>query len=139
MNQQTMVAITQIEFSEERLKEIFSVPRTKELLETLIEKLKNEEKAKELENRFKSVVEKMPDVAISLDNIYDRIKPIILVESIEEIIKGKSLNQAIRYRIRQELKNMPAILEKLEMQIEELESLTNLNEKIVSAIEGLLG
>lgn len=119
---------TEMQLSMERLEAIFSVPRTKELFEKFIKQESNEKKIKELATRAEKIfdeLEKKSDeednhMMTSVESVKHRIKLYILADSIEQVVNGKPLNQAIQDEIQSQLEKAVSI-EKVEKDIAGME------------------
>lgn len=101
---------------EERLREIFEVPKTKELFEKFLSKEENKEKISELEEKFLEGYKGMPHL-VPKEQVQKQLKVFILADSLEEVVNGKSLNQAIQTNIRKQIKE-PVAIGKVENRIE---------------------
>lgn len=119
---QMITLTTDMQLSMERLEEIFSATKTKELFEKFITQEDNEKKIKELATRCEELLPEdlkyhnMTSIGI----IKHRLKLYILKNSIERVVNGKSLNQAIQAEIRAQLKEA-VVFVKLEEDIIGLE------------------
>lgn len=121
---QNMITLTMgMQFSKERLREIFEVPKTKELFEKFLSKEENKEKISELEEKFSEVSEllseeDMPQL-VPKEEVQKQLKVFVLADSLEAVVNGKSLNQAIQTNIRKQIEG-PVAIEKVEEHIESL-------------------
>jgi len=121
MDQTMITLVTDMCFSLKRLEEIFAVPKTKQLFEQLTKQEKNEEQIKELTQKL----EKMSEIAganVQKENMDMRLKVCILAASIESVIRGKSLNQAIQATLKEQLRET-TVIEKVAKDINKLEKL----------------
>lgn len=128
MSQEMITLVTGLQFSEERLNEIFEVPKTKELLEKLLEQEKETLEAldKRLEEVFKDEIEEKR-VSVNYLSIH-RIKVTILSRSLERVVSGKPLNQAVQAEIKEQMKE-ETVFKTVEEAITEIE--------VEKAIEGM--
>lgn len=119
---QMITLTTNMQFSMERLEEIFSATKTKELFEKFITQEDNEKKIKELATKFEALLSAglIESDMTSIGTIKYRLKVYILAKSIGRVVNGKSLNQAIQAEIRAQLKEAD-ILDILEKDIREAE------------------
>lgn len=119
---QMITLTTNMQFSMERLEEIFSATKTKELFEKFITQEDNEKKNKELATKFETLLSAglIESDMTSIGTIKYRLKVYILARSIGRVVNGKSLNQAVQAEIRAQLKEAVAFV-KLEEDIIGLE------------------
>lgn len=108
MDQNMITLVTNIQFSKERLEEIYSVPKTKQLFEQFIKQEKNESQIKELIQRAENIFEKEGTDGAS-EYVDFKLKSWILADSIESVINGKPLNQAIQAELKKQLKEETVI------------------------------
>lgn len=103
MSQEMITLVTDLQFSKERLNEIFEVPKTKELLEKLLKQEK--ETLESLEKRLEEVLtEEFKKERVSTRYfLIHRIKGTILANSLERVINGKSLNQSVQAEIKEQM------------------------------------
>lgn len=120
MEKEMITIVTDMQLSMERLEKIFSVPKTKELYEKLIKQESNEEKIKELATRLEKIFDVDDSIITPIEAVKHRIKCCILADSIEGVVNGKSLNQAIQAEIRKQLEKANAI-KKAEENVTKLE------------------
>lgn len=112
MNQRMITLVTGMQFSEERLKEIFEVPKTKMLFDQFMQKEENAELAEELTQlledifEMKQVLENYSEKEIpeAKDIMIMEVQVCILSKSVEKVVNGKALNQAICATLKEELK-----------------------------------
>ena len=121
MEKEMITIVTDMQLSMERLEKIFSVPKTKELYEKLIKQESNEEKIKELATRLEKIFDVDDSIITPIEAVKHRIKCCILADSIEGVVNGKSLNQAIQAEIRKQLEKA-VVIEKVEDSIAEAEA-----------------
>ena len=136
MDQNMITLATDMQFSKQRLEEIFAVPKTKQLYEQLIKQEKNEAQIKELIRRSENIF-KREDVDGASEAIYIRLKVCILAASIESVVNGKPLNQAIQEELKTQLKEESAI-KKVEANIDELERFCAMSGLLSGLIESML-
>jgi len=108
MDQNMITVTTDIQISEERLKEIFEVPKTKQLFDEFMAKEETLEALKDLTETLEQIImgwdpdeEQMPEAK---EVVIDKIKTAILTQSIDLVLDGKSLNQAIQITIKNQIK-----------------------------------
>ena len=108
MEEEMIEVTTNIRFPKERLEEIFSVPKTKALFDQLVQKEENVKRIGELIKLSANVVQTDANDEKELEqlssNVTKDIRIFILAKAIEEVIKGKSLNQAMCAILKRELK-----------------------------------
>ena len=108
MEEEMIEVTTNIRFPEERLEEIFSVPKTKALFDQLVQKEENVKRIGELIKLSANVVQTDANDEKELEqlssNVTKDIRIFILAKAIEEVIKGKSLNQAMCAILKREFK-----------------------------------
>lgn len=112
MNQRMITLVTEMQFSKERLKEIFEVPKTKMLFDQFMQKEENAELSEELTQLFEVIWEKKQvlennsekEIPEAKDIIIMNVQVCILSKSLEKVVKGKALNQAICATLKEELK-----------------------------------
>ena len=136
MDQTMITLVTGMQFSKERLEEIFEVPKTKQLFEQFIKQEKNEAQIKELSERFDTLSES-EDIDSASEIINQRLKICILSNSLEGVINGKPLNQAIQTELKTQLKEETAI-KKVEAKINELEGFCAMSGLLSGLIESML-
>ena len=99
MEEEMIEVATNIRFPKERLEEIFSVPKTKALFDQLVQKEENVKRIGELIKLSANVVQTDANDEKELEQLSRKvtkdIRIFILAKAIEEVIKGKSLNQAM--------------------------------------------
>ena len=110
MEEKMMITLaTDMQFSKERLEEIFAVPKTKTLFDEFMQKEENAKIIKEL-------IELLEGAWVSEDNGEEMLKQIkdgmntnvkvyILAEAIPKMINGKSLNQAVWATLKEQMKD----------------------------------
>lgn len=130
---QMITLTTNMQFSMERLEEIFSATKTKELFEKFITQEDNEKKIKELATKFETLLSAglIESDMTSIGIIKYRLKVYILARSIGRVVNGKSLNQAIQAEIRAQLKEA-VVFVKLEEDIELCSMLGNVLMEMLS-------
>ncbi len=108
MEEKMITLATDMQFSEKRLEEIFSVPKTKTLFDEFIQKEENVKTIGELNELFATVYASEDDGGEKFkqfkDNIIKDTKVYILSRSIEKVVNGKSLNQAVWATLKDEIK-----------------------------------
>jgi len=119
MEKEMITIVTDMQLSKERLEEIFSVPKTKELFEKFKES--NEEKIEGLATRLQKISEEEDWDITSIEAVEHRLKGMLLADSIQAVAEGKSLNQAIQAEIRKQLKEEAYVIKKAEETLKELE------------------
>ena len=109
MEEKTITLVTNMQFSEERLEEIFAVPKTRTLFDEFMQKEENVKKIEEFNEFLKRalILEEMGEEERKqlIDSIIIRIKICILSMSIEKVVNGKSLNQAVWASLKEQIKN----------------------------------
>lgn len=139
MEEKMMITlVTDMQFSEERLEEIFAVPKTKTLFEQFMQK---EESAK--------IIKKLNDLLerawISEDNgeevlkqlkdgIIMNVKVYILAEAIPKMINGKSLNQAVYATLKEQMKDA-TVFDKIKERVAEILMIKQRCNRILDLIE----
>lgn len=108
MEEKMITLATKIQFSEERLEEIFAVPKTKKLFDEFMQKEERVKTIEELNELLVSACTTENDGGEKFkqfkDNIIKDTKVYILARSIEKVINGKSLNQAVWATLKDEIK-----------------------------------
>ena len=108
MEEKMITLATEMQFSEKRLEEIFSIPKTKTLFDEFIQKEENVKTIGELNELFATVCASEDDGGEKFkqfkDNIIKDTKVFILSRSIEKVVNGKSLNQAVWATLKDEIK-----------------------------------
>lgn len=108
MEEKMITLATDMQFSEKRLEEIFSVPKTKTLFDEFMQKEENVKTIGELNELFATVYASEDDGGEKFkqfkDNIIKDTKVYILSRSIEKVVNGKSLNQAVWATLKDEIK-----------------------------------
>lgn len=108
MEEKMITLATKIQFSEERLEEIFAVPKTKKLFDEFMQKEESVKTIEELNELLVSACTTENDGGEKFkqfkDNIIKDTKVYILARSIEKVINGKSLNQAVWATLKDEIK-----------------------------------
>lgn len=109
MKEEMITLATKIQFSEERLEEIFAVPKTKTLFDEFMQKEENVKKIEEFNEFLKRtlILEEMGEEERKqlTDSIIIRIKIYILSMAIGKVINGKALNQAVCDSLKEQIKN----------------------------------
>ena len=109
MEEKMITLATNMYFSEERLEEIFAVPKTKTLFDEFMQKEENVKKIEELNELLASVWQPKGDGAEKFkrlkEAISENIKVCILALSIEKMVNGKSLNQAVYATLKEQMKD----------------------------------
>ena len=137
MDQKMITLATAMQFSKERLEEIFAVPKTKQLYEQFIKQERNEMQIKELTQRLENVYEREDADADVAEVINIRLKTCILAHSLESVINGKSLNQAIQADLKGQLKEETVIKEVAES-ISELEGFYAMSGLLSGLVKNML-
>jgi len=114
MGKEMITLTTNMNFSEERLEEIFNVPKTQELFNQFIQKEENLEQLELLENRFEKKFG-VGNSIVGYDNLdkiseYEKLaiiklKVAILSKSIQKVVEGKNLDEAICETLQEQLIN----------------------------------
>ena len=108
MEEKMITLATEIQFSEERLEEIFAVPKTKKLFDEFMQKEESVKTIQELNELLVSACTTENDGGEELkqfkENIIKDIKVYILCGAIQKMINGKSLNQAVWATLKEEIK-----------------------------------
>ena len=108
MEEKMITLATEIQFSEERLEEIFAVPKTKTLFDEFMQKEESVKTIEELNELLVTVYASEDDGGEKFkqfkDNIIKDTKVYILSRSIEKVVNGKSLNQAVWATLKDEIK-----------------------------------
>ena len=109
MEEKMITLATGIQFSEERLEEIFAVPKTKTLFDEFMQKEESVKTIGELNELFVSACTTENDGGEELkqfkENIIKDIKVYILSGAIQKMINGKSVNQAVWATLKEEIEN----------------------------------
>lgn len=137
MDQKMITLATDMQFSKERLEEIFAVPKTKQLYEQFIKQERNEMQIKELTQRLENVYEREDADADVAEVINIRLKTCILAHSLESVINGKSLNQAIKADLKEQLKE-ETVIKEVAGSISELEGFHAMSQLLSGLIGNML-
>ena len=126
MEEKMMITlVADMQFSEERLEEIFAVPKTKTLFEQFMQKEENAKIFKKLNDLIESAWiseddgEEMLMLKQLKDGIIMNVKVYILAEAIPKMINGKSLNQAVYATLKEQMKDA-TVLDKVKARVAEI-------------------
>ena len=126
MEEKMMITlVADMQFSEERLEEIFAVPKTKTLFEQFMQKEESAKIFKKLNDLIESAWiseddgEEMLMLKQLKDGIIMNVKVYILAEAIPKMINGKSLNQAVYATLKEQMKDA-TVLDKVKARVAEI-------------------
>lgn len=126
MKEKMMITlVADMQFSEERLEEIFAVPKTKTLFEQFMQKEESAKIFKKLNDLIESAWiseddgEEMLMLKQLKDGIIMNVKVYILAEAIPKMINGKSLNQAVYATLKEQMKDA-TVLDKVKARVAEI-------------------
>lgn len=126
MEEKMMITlVADMQFSEERLGEIFDVPKTKTLFDQFMQKEENAKIIKKLNDLLESAWiseddgEEMLMLKQLKDGIIMNVKVYILAEAIPKMINGKSLNQAVYATLKEQMKDA-TVLDKVKARVAEI-------------------
>lgn len=124
MEEKMMITlVTDMQFSEERLEEIFAVPKTKTLFEQFMQKEESAKIIKKLNDLLESAwisEDNGEEVLKQLkDGIIMNVKVYILAEAIPKMINGKSLNQAVYATLKEQMKDA-TVFDKIKARVAEI-------------------
>lgn len=124
MEEKMMITlVADMQFSEERLEEIFAVPKTKTLFEQFMQKEESAKIFKKLNDLIESAWISEDDGEEMLkqlkDGIIINVKVYILAEAIPKMINGKSLNQAVYATLKEQMKDA-TVLDKVKARVAEI-------------------
>lgn len=126
MEEKMMITlVADMQFSEERLGEIFDVPKTKTLFDQFMQKEENAKIFKKLNDLIESAWiseddgEEMLMLKQLKDGIIMNVKVYILAEAIPKMINGKSLNQAVYATLKEQMKDA-TVLDKVKARVAEI-------------------
>jgi len=116
MEKEMITLTTDMKFSEERLEEIFNVQETKELFERFMGKEENVEEVERVEEWLEKILglkngllddfeKEQEETSEAKKIIIMKVKVAILARSIQGIINGKSLDQAIQEELKEQLEH----------------------------------
>lgn len=115
--------VADMQFSEERLGEIFDVPKTKTLFDQFMQKEENAKKIKKFNDLLESAWISEDDgeefIKQLKGGIIMNVKVYILAEAIPKIINGKSLNQAVCATLKEQMKD-ETIFDKIKERVDEI-------------------
>ncbi len=115
--------VADMQFSVERLGEIFDVPKTKTLFDQFMQKEENAKIIKKFNDLLESACISEDDgeefIKQLKDGIIMNVKVYILAEAIPKIINGKSLNQAVCATLKEQMKD-ETILDKIKERVDEI-------------------
>lgn len=126
MEEKMMITlVADMQFSEERLGEIFDVPKTKTLFDQFMQKEESAKIFKKLNDLIESAWiseddgEEMLMLKQLKDGIIMNVKVYILAEAIPKMINGKSLNQAVYATLKEQMKDA-TVLDKVKARVAEI-------------------
>lgn len=124
MEEKMMITlVADMQFSEERLGEIFDVPKTKTLFDQFMQKEENAKIIKKLNDLLESAWISEDDgeemIKQLKDGIIMNVKVYILAEAIPKMINGKSLNQAVYATLKEQMKDA-TVLDKVKARVAEI-------------------
>lgn len=124
MEEKMMITlVADMQFSEERLEEIFAVPKTKTLFEQFMQKEENAKIIKKFNDLLESAWISEDDgeeiIKQLKDGIIMNVKVYILAEAIPKMINGKSLNQAVYATLKEQMKDA-TVLDKVKARVAEI-------------------
>ena len=126
MEEKMMITlVADMQFSEERLGEIFDVPKTKTLFDQFMQKEENAKIIKKFNDLLESAWiseddgEEMLMLKQLKDGIIMNVKVYILAEAIPKMINGKSLNQAVYATLKEQMKDA-TVLDKVKARVAEI-------------------
>lgn len=126
MEEKMMITlVADMQFSEERLEEIFAVPKTKTLFDQFMQKEESAKIFKKLNDLIESAWiseddgEEMLMLKQLKDGIIMNVKVYILAEAIPKMINGKSLNQAVYATLKEQMKDA-TVLDKVKARVAEI-------------------
>lgn len=124
MEEKMMITlVADMQFSEERLGEIFDVPKTKTLFDQFMQKEENAKIIKKFNDLLESAWISEDDgeeiIKQLKDGIIMNVKVYILAEAIPKMINGKSLNQAVYATLKEQMKDA-TVLDKVKARVAEI-------------------
>ncbi len=130
--------VADMQFSEERLGEIFDVPKTKTLFDQFMQKEENAKKIKKFNDLLESAWISEDDgeefIKQLKGGIIMNVKVYILAEAIPKIINGKSLNQAVCATLKEQMKD-ETIFDKIKERVDEILMIKQSFNRLLDLIE----
>ena len=139
MEEKMMITlVADMQFSEERLGEIFDVPKTKTLFDQFMQKEENAKKIKKFNDLLESAWISEDDgeefIKQLKGGIIMNVKVYILAEAIPKIINGKSLNQAVCATLKEQMKD-ETIFDKIKERVDEILMIKQSFNRLLDLIE----